>query len=382
MLRYLDAGESHGRALAAIIEGFPSNVAIDIERINNQLNRRQRGYGRGNRMKIEKDKIDIISGIRGGKTTGSPICVMIQNIDYNNWKEVMDVINEYPEKVKIPRPGHADLNGALKYNIDDIRNVYERASARETAIRVAVGAICMELLKEFSVKINSRTISIGDVKDESSVKLENDEDYAVIESSLVRCYDKTAEKKMIKLIDKASSLGETLGGCVEISAFNVPCGLGSYVSYDRRMDFRIMGGLASIQGVKAVEIGDGIFASTQFGSCVNDEIVIDNGTYKRNSNFAGGIEGGVTNGMPIKVRAFMKPIPTTKVEINTVDLLGNISKSRYERSDVCAVPALGVICENVVAFEVAKAFLEKFSGDSIEDIKNSYDYYVGRIIRR
>ncbi|SKA99905.1 chorismate synthase [Caloramator quimbayensis] len=382
MLRYLDAGESHGKALVAIIEGFPSNVAINVERINRQLYRRQRGYGRGNRMKIEKDKIDVISGIRGGKTTGSPICVMIQNIDYDNWKEVMDISKEYPEKVKIPRPGHADLNGALKYNIDDIRNVYERASARETAIRVAVGAISMELLREFNVKINSRTISIGDVRDESSVQLENDEHYAAIESSLVRCFDKIAEKKMIELINKASSLGETLGGCVEIKAFNIPCGLGSYVSYDRRMDFRIMGAIASIQGVKAVEIGDGIFASTQFGSHVNDEIIINNGMYKRNSNYAGGIEGGITNGMPINIRAFMKPIPTTKVEINTVDLMGNIKKSRYERSDVCAVPALGVICENVVAFEVAKAFLEKFSGDSIEDIKNSYDYYVGRIIRR
>ncbi|MCX7885129.1 MAG: chorismate synthase [Caloramator sp.] len=382
MLRYLDAGESHGKALVAIIEGFPSNVAINIERINTQLCRRQKGYGRGQRMKIEKDRVEIISGVRGGKTIGSPICLLINNNDYDNWKDVMDINKEYIEKITIPRPGHADLNGALKYNLDDIRNVYERASARETAIRVAVGAISMELLREFNVKINSRTISIGNIKDESVVEFEKEEHYEKIESSIVRCFDEQTEKKMIELIDKAASKGETLGGCVEISAFNVPCGLGSYVSYERRMDFRIMGALASIQGVKAVEIGEGIFASTQYGSYVNDEIIMNDGIYKRSSNLSGGIEGGVTNGMPINIKAFMKPIPTTKVAINTVDLFGNNVKSRYERSDVCAVPSLGVICENVLAFEVAKAFLEKFSGDSIEDIKNSYDFYVGRIIRR
>jgi chorismate synthase len=381
VLRFLDAGESHGKGLVAIIEGFPSNVYINLENINKQLQRRQQGFGRGNRMKIEKDRIEVISGIRGGKTTGAPICVAIYNKDYENWKEKMDIEKEYPEKIIVPRPGHADLNGVLKYNLDDIRNVIERASARQTSIRVAVGAICMELLRIFNVKIVSRVIKIENIVDESIIDMENDEVINRIEMSPVRCYNLSVEKEMIAKIEKAKEIGDTLGGAVEVTAINVPSGLGSYAFYDKRMDYNIAGALMSIQAVKAVEIGDGFAAASSYGSMVNDEISMENGIFIRNSNHAGGIEGGITNGMPIVARVYMKPIPTTKKGIKTVDLFGNETLSRYERSDACAVPALGVVCENVLAFEIAKAFLEKFSGDSIEDVKNSYDFYMSRISR-
>jgi chorismate synthase len=285
------------------------------------------------------------------------------------------------EKIIVPRPGHADLNGALKYNFDDLRNVIERASARETAIRVAIGAISMELLRIFNVKIVSRVKRIGNTDDKTIIDLSNDDTIDKIENSPVRCYDSISEAKMIEEIDTANSNGDTLGGEVEVSAFGVPCGLGSYVSYDRRMDYNISGALMSIQGVKAVEFGEGIHASCSTGSKVNDEIVFKNGYYSRRTNYSGGIEGGITSGMPIAVRIFMKPIPTIRREIKTADLKGRNVTSRYERSDTCAVPTLGVICENVLAYEIAKAFLEKFPGDSIEEIKNSYDFYIGRIAR-
>lgn len=382
MLRFLDAGESHGKCLVAIIEGLPANLKINLDNVNLQLKKRQTGYGRGKRMNIESDTVDVLSGIRGGRTIGSPICIVIHNKDYKNWENIMGVEAFNSEKVVIPRPGHADLNGALKYNFDDIRNVIERASARETAIRVAVGAICMELLRNFKVKIVNRVVRIGNVEDKSEVDLSKDDVINKIEKSPVRCFDSYSEKEMIKEIDKAKDEGDTLGGMIEAVAFNVPCGLGSYVSYDKRMDYYISGALMSIQGVKAVEIGSGIKASKSKASIVNDEIVLMDGSFKRNTNYSGGIEGGITNGMPLAARVYMKPIPTVKKEINTYNLYGEKVKCRYERSDVCAVPALGVVCENVLAYEIARAFLEKFPGDSMDDINNSYDYYINRIAGR
>ncbi|CCC57843.1 chorismate synthase [Caloramator australicus] len=381
MLRFLDAGESHGKMLVAIIEGFPSNVEINIENINRQLARRQRGYGRGGRMLIENDKIEVISGIRGGKTTGAPICIAIHNKDYENWKEIMDIEKEYKEKIIVPRPGHADLNGILKYNLDDIRNVIERASARETAIRVAVGAICMELLKIFHVKFISRTVRIGNVADDSIIEEYSDEILNRIEKSPVRCLDKEKEQEMINLIENIKEAGDTLGGAVEVIAFNVPHGLGSYSFYDRRMDYMISGAMMSIQGVKAVEIGDGFEAPNILGSQFNDKITYEGGSFKRKSNHLGGIEGGITNGMPLVVRLYMKPIPSIRQEFETVNLLGEKVKSRYERSDVCAVPALAVVAENVLAFEITKEILNKFSGDSLEDVLNSFYHYYLRVDR-
>ncbi|EYE89210.1 chorismate synthase [Fervidicella metallireducens AeB] len=382
MLRFLDAGESHGKGLVAIIEGFPSNVEIDINRVNLQLARRQRGYGRGERMKIEYDQVEILSGIRGGKTTGSPISMLIYNKDYKNWMDIMDIQKEYTGKITVPRPGHADLNGILKYNLNDIRNVIERASARETAIRTAIGAICMELLNKFDVKIVSRVLRIGKVEDLSRVDMSAEENIKRIEESQIRCFDAKIEKRMIEEIELAKEKGETLGGEVEVIAYNIPCGLGSYSSYDRRMDYIISGAIMSIQAVKAMEFGEGIMASCSYGSEVNDEIIVENDYYKRSTNYAGGIEGGITNGMPVVIKVYMKPIPTTRKGIKTVKLNGEEAISRYERSDTCAVPSLGVVCENILAFEITKEFLNKFGGDSIEDIRNSYDFYLKRISRR
>ena len=383
MLRFLDAGESHGKSLVAIIDGFPSNIQIDISNINFQLSRRQKGYGRGTRMKIENDTIEFLAGVRGGKTTGAPICISINNKDYENWKEIMSTenTNKY-DKIIVPRPGHADLSGVLKYDLDDIRDVIERASARETSIRVAIGAICMELFRNFNVIIRSRVISVGKTCDNSIINMNNSDYYTRIESSPVRCYDTQAEAEMIGEIDNATKSGDTLGGAVEVVAYNIPCGLGSYSTYDKRMDFNISGALMSIQGVKAVEFGNGINSSSLFGSKVNDEITIVNNNYSRTTNNAGGIEGGITTGMPVTTRVYMKPIPTTKIGNATVDLNGEKTISRYERSDTCVVPALGIVCEGVLSFELAKAFLDKFSGDSLGDVQYSYDHYINRITER
>jgi chorismate synthase len=383
MLRFLDAGESHGKSIIAILDGFPSNVKIDIDNINFQLARRQKGYGRGARMKIESDKIEVISGIRGGLTTGAPICVAINNKDYENWSKNIDGDKlEEIDKIIVPRPGHADLCGALKYELDDIRNVIERASARETSIRVAIGAICMELFLNFNVIITSRVISIGEIYDNCDIYLNNSEVFSTIEESPLRCFSKEIEERMLREIDKAKELGDTLGGTVEVSAYNIPCGLGSYTSYDKRMDYNIAGALMSIQGVKAIEFGNGINSSKSYGSKANDEIIFRDNNYHRSTNNAGGIEGGMSNGMPITARVYMKPIPTTKIGNATVDLNGVNTISRYERSDVCVVPALGVVCEGVMCFELAKAFLDKFSGDSLGDVKYSYDNYIKRIAGR
>jgi chorismate synthase len=415
-LRYITAGESHGRALIGIIEGIPSGISLSVEDIDRDLKRRQGGYGRGGRMKIESDHAEILSGVRWGKTIGSPISILIENKDWSNWQEIMS--SELPplnpplvkggsrggEAVTRPRPGHADLAGAVKYDYHDIRNILERSSARETAMRVALGAIAKTFLSEFDIKIGSYVIQIGNQK--SKIKIQNSkgekllEAFEKAEKSRVRCPDKEASKRMIRLIDKAVKEGNSLGGIFEVFVTGVPMGLGSHIQWDRRLDGRLAHALMSIQAIKGVEIGFGFEMSMRFGSEVMDEIfyyhphpslakggnrggnISDLGItgFYRKTNFAGGIEGGITNGMPIAMRVAMKPIPTLKKPLRSIDIITKKSiEAAYERSDVCAVPAAGVIGEAVVALTIMDAFLEKFSGDSIAETRRNYNSYINHV---
>ncbi|MEO0293267.1 MAG: chorismate synthase [candidate division WOR-3 bacterium] len=377
MIRLLTSGESHGKSLTVIIEGLPAGLKIDLDFLNEELSRRQKGYGRGNRMKIEKDEIEILSGIRFGETIGSPITFLIQNRDFENWKDIMRIEGEKNvEKVTSPRPGHADLSGTLKYNREDIRDILERASARETSGRVAAGAIFKTFLREFGVKIYSHTISIGKIK----IK-ENKRSFEEIENTPLRCRDPEREKEMMELIDEARKNGNSLGGVSEIIAKGVCPGIGSYTHFDRRLDTKIAGGMMSIPSVKAVEIGEGIQNTEMFGSEVHDEIFYDKkkGFY-RLTNRAGGIEGGMSNGEDIIVRIFMKPIPTLSQPLRSVDLITKKQTfAQKERADTCIVPAAGVIGESVLAYILTDAFLEKFGGDCMEDIKANYNFYIKRI---
>lgn len=377
MLRFLTAGESHGKALTAIIEGLPAGVPISEDFINLQLKRRQGGYGRGNRMKIEKDKVQFLSGLRNGQTLGTPITLQIENKDWDNWKDIMQAepganINE--NRVTTPRPGHADLAGTIKYGYDDIRNTLERASARETAIRVAVGALMQEFLKNFNIKVWGHVQNIGDVVARADYTKLTEELY----ETPLYCTDDEATGRMMKLIDKAKAEGDSLGGTVEVVVFNVPLGLGSHVHWDRRLDGRLAQALMSIPGIKGVEIGLGFSASRMPGSKVHDEISfsVERGFY-HSSNNSGGIEGGISNGEPLVLRAAMKPIPTLYQPLKSVDI---ITKEKYlasiQRSDTCAVPAACIVAAAVTAFEVAQSFLEKFSGDSLREIKNSFEGYL------
>ncbi|WP_427340585.1 chorismate synthase [Caloranaerobacter sp. DY30410] len=383
MLRYLTGGESHGKGLIGIIEGFPANLKIDINFINNELRRRQMGYGRGDRMKIEKDKVEILSGIRNGKTIGSPITLFIKNKDWENWKDIMSIDENKLDEDKIvtrPRPGHADLAGAIKYNHLDIRNVLERASARETAIRVAIGSIAKQFLKEFDIEIYSHVIQIGKIKIESDDisidKIKN------TDNSPLRVIDSESEKKMINEIDKAKKAGDTLGGVFEIIATNIPIGLGSHVNWDRKLDGKIAQGMMSLQGIKGVEIGIGFRAAELFGSQVHDEIYYDDG-YKRYSNNAGGIEGGISNGSSIIVRAAMKPIPTLRKPLRSVDMKTKEKfEAQKERSDVCAVPSASIVAENILAWILANEIMIKFGGDSIEEVKDNYNRYIDYVNSR
>ncbi|MBN2373574.1 chorismate synthase [bacterium] len=375
-LRYLSAGESHGKALTAIIEGIPSLIKLKAEEIDEELARRQKGYGRGKRMQIEKDRVKIISGVRLGKTIGSPICLMIENKDWDNWQNIMSLV---PDAAKMenrmtrPRPGHADLAGLIKYRHDDLRDILERASARETAIRVAVGAVCKALLREFDIRIISHVIQIGDVRAEN-IPDDPNKIWKNAEKSPLRCSDINSEIKMMAKIDKARQLGDSLGGIFEILAIGVPVGLGSYVSYDRRLDGRLAQSLMSIPAIKGVQIGMGFDSASKYGSQVHDEIFYqeDKGFYRK-TNRAGGMEGGVTNGQPICVQAAMKPIPTLYKPLKSVDI---VTKKPFdasvERSDICAVPAASVIGESCVAFEIARAFLERYGGDNLEQTKKAW----------
>jgi len=384
-LRYLTAGETHGPQLTAIIEGLPSNLELDFEELNFQLQRRQKGHGRGRRMQIETDTAQIVGGVRHGRTTGAPVAVVVENKDWKHWTSVMNVepvegSDETKRRVFRPRPGHDDLNGGLKYNLRDLRNVLERSSARETAARVAVGAIARQLLGAFGVKVAGHVVSIGGVE-AAAPNLPIDELIAVTEESPVRVADKEAEQKMIELIDRTKADGDTIGGVVECIITGLPVGLGSHVQWDRKLDGRIAQAVVSINAFKGVEVGIGFEAARIPGSQVHDEILYseEKGFY-RGSNRAGGFEGGMTTGEPIVVRGVMKPIPTLYKPLASVDIdTKEAFTAQVERSDACAVPAASVVMEHVVAWEVAKAFLEKFGGDSIEEMKTNLDSYLSQV---
>lgn len=378
MLRYFTAGETHGKCLTVIIEGMPSGVKIDIEKINAALADRQKGYGRGGRMLIEKDKAEILSGVRGGITLGSPIAIKIENRDWANWEKIMGTEEANGERaVDCPRPGHADLSGGMKYNHRDLRNVLERASARETAARVAAGALVMQLLEPFGIEFKRRVVRIGEVCDRADIN--SDGFYDRVAESPVGFGDAEAQKEAMAYIDKIKSDGESVGGVVEIVVTGLPVGLGSYVHYDRKLDANLAFAVMSVQAIKGVEIGMGFGVSETSGSHVHDEIIYS-GDYKRVTNNAGGIEGGMSNGEPVVVRAAMKPIPTLYTPLKTVNIKDKEEhKASVERSDVCAVPACSVVVKAAVEFEIAKAFLDKFSGDCMADVEAYYNSYMERI---
>lgn len=384
-LRYLTAGETHGPQLTAIIEGLPSNLKLDFEALNFELARRQKGYGRGRRMQIEKDTAEIVGGVRHGLTTGAPVALVVANNDWTHWRNIMNIepisgTDEEKRRVHRPRPGHADLNGGLKYNLKDLRNVLERSSARETAIRVAVGAIAKQLLGHFGIKIAGQVIRIGEIEAPPH-QLPIDELISKTENSSVRVVDPETEKLMEAYIDKIKEEGDSIGGIVECIVEGVPVGLGSHVQYDRKLDGRIAQAVMSINAFKGVEIGIGFEAGRLPGSKVHDEILYsEERGYHRASNRLGGLEGGMTNGMPIVVRGVMKPIPTLYKPLQSVDIdTKEPFAAQVERSDACAVPAASVVLEHVVAWEVAKAFLEKFGGDSLEEIERNVKSYLAQL---
>nr|WP_302686013.1 chorismate synthase [uncultured Romboutsia sp.] len=382
MLRYLTSGESHGKSLISILDGIPANIELNIDEINYELEKRQGGYGRGGRMKIEKDEINILGGVRGKITLGGPISIEIKNKDYENWIQYMnpmDNIDFETKKVEKVRPGHADLVGCLKYDFEDARNVLERSSARETASKVAVGAICKQVLKNFNIDFTSRVVQIGNVKDNNSY----DFDYIKenVDKSAVRCINKDVEKEIIKEIDKVKSEGDTLGGVVEIRVKNLIPGLGSYTQFDKKIDGELAMHLMSIQAIKGVEIGIGFDVANNYGSNVMDEIYYNNEDgIKRKTNQLGGIEGGMTTGEELVIRCAMKPIPTLYKPLKSINIntLESYSAS-IERSDNCAVPACSVVCENVVAFVICKYFLDKIGGDNLNDLKSNYNTYIKRL---
>lgn len=379
MLRYLSAGESHGEMLMAIVEGMPAGLLIRVSDIDNDLARRQGGYGRGGRMKIEKDTVKILSGVRWGKTLGSPLGLMVRNKDWDNWRIKMSPDSAFlnsAEPVTRPRPGHADLAGAMKYDHEDIRNVLERSSARETAMRVAVGAVCKRMLAEFGISIVSHVIAIGGVFAKVD-RLSHREIRRKTENADLRCADHDAEKRMIRKIDEARKNGDSLGGIFEVVVSGVPVGLGSHVHWDRKLDGRLAAALMSIQAMKGVEVGSGFGVANRPGSLVHDEIFwTPKSGYFRRTNHAGGIEGGMSNGEDIVLRAAMKPIPTLMKPLRSVDMGSRKPfKASIERSDVCAVPAAGVVGEASVAFEIAAAMIEKFGGDSISEMRRNFENY-------
>jgi len=378
MLRYLTGGESHGRGLAAIIEGIPSGLPLTAEDVDRDLARRQRGYGRGGRMRIEQDRVEFLSGVRKGCTLGNPLTLLIRNKDWENWKDIMAPEPGPPVTEKVvtcPRPGHADLVGAIKYNHRDIRNVLEKASARETAIRVAVGGVAKRLLAEVGMHVYSYTVAIGSVTLSRDSTLSTEELFERAEKSEVRCPDEAASEKMVEKIREAKHKGDTLGGVFEVVVTNPPLGLGSYAQWDRRLTGRLAMALMSIQAMKGVEVGLGFEAARRFGSEVHDEIFYDGG-FTRGSNNAGGLEGGITNGQPIVLRTAMKPISTLYNPKKSVDIVTKAPvEATIERSDICTVPAAGVVGEAVVAYEMAAALVEKFGADTLEELRRNYDAY-------
>jgi chorismate synthase len=376
MFRFLTAGESHGKGLVAIIEGVPAGLALDEDYIARDLARRQKGYGRGARMSIERDRAEIISGVRHGLTIGSPISLLIWNKDWENWKDVMSVppAKQGPKPVTRLRPGHADLAGTMKYSLDDVRLILERASARETASRVAVGAVARKLLAEFDVEIHSHTVCIG----VHLAKQVEKADWSKVEKSPVRCADSRAEKAMLSAIDEAQKAGDSQGGAFEVIVTGVPIGLGSHVHWDRKLDGRIAQAIMSINAVKGVEIGAGFAVADLPGSRVQDVIELgEKHGWRHVTNRAGGIEGGMSNGEPIVVRAAVKPIPTMTKPLPSIDLrTGKKVDAHIERSDICVVPAAGVIGEAMLAIVLAEAVLEKFGGDHIDETLRNYRGYL------
>ena len=379
MLRYLNAGESHGRGLMAVLEGVPSGLPITAEAINTDLIRRQGGYGRGGRMRIEKDRIEFICGVRKGKTLGNPLGLLIWNKDWENWKDIMAAEPGPPSTERVvtrPRPGHADLVGAIKYGHRDIRNVLEKASARETAIRVAIGGVAKALLAQFDMQVVSYTMAIGGMAESSPT--DPLAAYQEAEQSDVRCHDPEAAKKMIEHIRGAKHKGDSLGGIFEVVVTNPPIGLGTYAQWDRRLTARLAMAAMSIQAMKGVEIGMGFESARRYGSEVHDDIYFDHtaGQFIRKSNNAGGLEGGITNGQSIILRVAMKPIATLYTPKDSVDIVTKEPfEATVERSDICTVPAAGVVGEAVIAYEMANALIEKFGGDTLEEMKRNFEAY-------
>jgi chorismate synthase len=395
MIRFTTAGESHGQALVSILEGMPAGLPLLAEDVNVELARRQQGYGRGRRMQIEKDTADFISGVRAGETLGSPIAMMIQNRDWKNWKEIMDPAPRDDEAggalrkraVTRPRPGHADLTGILKYDRDDARDILERASARETTARVAAAAVCKRFLAQFDVRIGSHLVHLGGVDAARPDPMPADINSAADRSPL-RTLDANAEARMIARIDDAKRDGNTLGGICEVVVDGLPVGLGSHVSWDRKLDGRIGAAIMSIPAVKGVEIGLGFQAARVTGAEVHDEIEmapgrVRAGNVRRRTNRAGGLEGGMTTGEPLVVRVAMKPISTLMRPLGTIDVTTQAPAAAVaERSDVTAVPAMGVIAEAMLAFVLAEAFVEKFGGDSLGETRRNHDTYLSHIAAR
>ncbi|MGO2682818.1 MAG: chorismate synthase [Microbacterium sp.] len=388
MLRVLTAGESHGPELIAVMEGLPSGVPISSDAIQADLARRKLGYGRGSRMKFEQDELTISGGVRHGKSLGSPIALRIGNTEWPKWVEVMS-----PEPVEItdksrgrsapltrPRPGHADLVGMQKYDFDEARPILERASARETAARVALGAVARSFLGELGIRLVSHTLSIGPVRAPEDAALPTPDDVDALDADPLRCFDTETSARMVDEVDDARKAGDTLGGVVEVLAYGLPPGLGSHVHWDRRLDGRLAQALMSIQAIKGVEVGDGFETTRRRGSAAHDELFVADDGITRGSDRAGGTEGGMSTGTVLRVRAGMKPIATVPRALRTIDTAtGETANAHHQRSDVCAVPAAGVVAEAMVAIELARAVLEKFGGDSIRETRRNLDGYLASI---
>jgi chorismate synthase len=385
MLRFLTAGESHGPELVAVVEGYPAGFDIDLAKINHDLARRQKGYGRGGRMAIERDEVRVVSGVRFGRSMGSPITLIVENRDFKNWQKRMSVDpadRGEAEPVTRPRPGHADLAGVLKYNLDDIRDVLERASARETTMRVAAGSLAKLILEPFGVTTLGYVASIGPIEARTPADLSIEDLKRITEASQVRVADPEAERAIIAEIDECKKTGDTLGGVVEVVATGLPVGLGSHVQWDRKLDGRLAHVLLSLQAVKGVELGLGFRAAATRGSALHDEIAYDQAgrRFIRHSNNSGGTEGGMTTGEPLRVRVAFKPLSTLMRPLRSADIRTKAeSVGNTERSDVCAIPAAAVIAEAVVAFELANAFVEKFGGDSRAEIARNYEGYLEQV---
>lgn len=388
MLRWLTAGESHGPELIAVLEGLPAGVPVSIDGIRADLERRKLGYGRGSRMKFEQDELHLSGGVVHGRSIGGPVAIRVGNTEWPKWTEVMS-----PEPIELseksrgrgapltrPRPGHADLTGMQKYGFDEARPVLERASARETAARVALGAVARAFLAELGIRLVSHTVSIGAVETPAGTPLPRPEDVAALDADPLRCFDTATSERMVAEVDDTKKSGDTIGGIVEVLAYGLPPGLGSYVHWDRRLDSRLAGALMGIQAIKAVEVGDGFETTRRRGSEAHDELHLRDGRIVRDTGRAGGIEGGMTTGQLLRVRAGMKPIATVPHALPTIDVsTGEESKAHHQRSDVSAVPAAGVVAEAMVALVLADAVTEKFGGDSVAETKRNLDAYLAAI---